>query len=76
MKPAGVPGAFCADVDPAPEVEPVVAVAETEAAGARLAAALDVGAVVPDADAGVVVVLDAVAWLVPATPALRGEDEL
>ena len=75
MKPVGVPGAFCVDVDPAAEVEPVDAVGLVGAVGAALDDAVD-GVDDPGVDADVVGVLDVVASLAPVTPALRGDDEL
>ena len=75
MKPVGVPGGFCADVFAAPEVEPVDAVGAVVAWGDVFGGAAD-GEVEPCVEADVVGVLDAVASLVPVTPALRGDDEL
>ena len=75
MKPVGVPGAFCVDVDPAADVEPVDAVAAVDAVGVALDGAVD-GVDDPGVDADVVGVLDVVASLAPVTPALRGDDEL
>ena len=75
MKPVGVPGGFCADVDAAPVFEPVDAVAAVVATGDALGGADD-GEVDPGVDANVVGVLEPVASFAPVTPALRGDDEL
>jgi len=75
VKPVGVPGAFCVDVDPAADVEPVDAVAAVDAVGVALDGAVD-GVDDPGVEAAVVGVLDVVASLAPVTPALRGDEEL
>jgi hypothetical protein len=73
VKPVGFPGGFCVDVEPPPVLVPVDAVAV--AAGVVLAGAVERA---PEAgvDADVAGAFDAVASLVPVTPALRGDDEL
>jgi hypothetical protein len=75
VNPVGVPGGLRADVDAPAAVEPVDGAGDVLAEAAALDAADD-GAVVPGVDPDVVGVLDAVASLPSAKPALRGDDEL